>query len=65
MVTEDAPRLTHKKAYHEEAVTYIYGTCLNFSAAARKEFWEAWGLILLVAQSKADFQRLLRPLDIL
>jgi hypothetical protein len=62
METEDAPRLTHKKA--DEAVTYIYGTCPNFSAAARKEFWEAWGLLLLVAQSKADLQRL-RPLDIL
>ena len=61
METEDAPQSTRKKA--DEAVTYLHVACPNFSAAARKEPREAWRLLLL-AQSKADSQRL-RPLDIL
>jgi hypothetical protein len=61
METEDAPQSTSKKA--DEVVTYLYEECLNFSAAARKEPREARRLLLL-AQSKADSQRL-RPLDIL
>ena len=44
-------------------VTYLHVECPNFSAAARKEPREAWRLLLL-AQSKADSQRL-RPFDIL
>ena len=61
METEDALQSTRKKA--DEAVTYLRVACPNFSAAARKEPREAWRLLLL-AQSKADSQRL-RPLDIL
>ena len=62
METEDAPQSTRKKA--DEAVTYLQVACPNnFSAVARKEPREAWRLLLL-AQSKADSQRL-RSLDIL
>jgi hypothetical protein len=56
------PRSTRKKA--DEAVTYLYVTFPNFSAAARKEPRKAWRLLLL-AQSKADSSQRLRPLDIL
>ena len=61
METEDTPQSIRKKA--DEAVTYLYVTFINFSAAARKEPREAWRLLFFLAQSKADSQQL-HPLDI-
>ena len=61
METEDTPQSIRKKA--DEAVTYLHVTFINFSAAARKEPREAWRLLFLLAQSKADSQQL-HPLDI-